>query len=151
MVPPFRADHVGSLLRPAELLTARADHAAGRIALDERRAIEDDAVQTVVDRQRQIGLGLCTDGELRRGSWLTDMADAVEGFIPHKVQIEWKGPGGGVEGSTANVVGNRLRKARKLTGHEVPFLKRRAQTPIKVTLPAPSNFVLSSYKPGVTD
>lgn len=151
MIPRVRADHVGSLLRPPDLLSARAEHAAGRLTLDQLRLAEDEAIGTVLERQRQIGLAVCTDGELRRGAWLTDMADAVDGFVPHKVQIEWKGPGGGVEGSSANVVGGHLRKTHKLTGHELPFLKRHATTPFKVTLPAPSNFVVSSYKPGVTD
>ena len=88
---------------------------------------------------------------MRRGSWLTDMADAVEGFVPEKVTLDWKGPGGGAEGSTAQVAGAKLRKARKLTAHELPLLKQAAGGPFKITLPAPSNFVLASYKPGVTD
>src|SRR3974390_980811 len=151
MVKRVRADHVGSLLRPAELLQARAEHAAGRLSLGELRAIEDRAVLSVVEKQQQIGLDVVTDGEMRRGSWLTDMADAVEGFVAERVPLEWKGPGGGIEGSTALAAGAKLRKARKLTGHEVPFLKKFARAPFKVTLPAPSNFMLASYKAGITD
>ena len=81
----------------------------------------------------------------------TGMAEAVEGFVPHKVQIDWKGPGGGSEGSSANAAGARLRKAGKLTANEVPFLKENAPGPFKITVPAPSNFVVASYKPGLTD
>jgi 5-methyltetrahydropteroyltriglutamate--homocysteine methyltransferase len=147
----FRAEQVGSLLRPPELLQARAAHAEGRLPLDELRAIEDRAIAQALAMQRRVGLEVLTDGELRRGSWLTDMADAVDGFVPDRVALEWKGPGGGVEGSTAHVVGAWLRKLRKLTGHELPFLKKNAQGPYKVTLPAPSNFMVSSYKPGVTE
>jgi 5-methyltetrahydropteroyltriglutamate--homocysteine methyltransferase len=147
----FRAEQVGSLLRPPELLQARAAHSEGRLPLDELRAIEDRAIAQALAMQRRVGLEVLTDGELRRGSWLTDMADAVDGFVPDRVALEWKGPGGGVEGSTAHVVGAWLRKLRKLTGHELPFLKKNAQGPYKVTLPAPSNFMLSSYKPGVTE
>ena len=88
---------------------------------------------------------------MRRGSWLTDMADAVEGFVREKVMLEWKGPGGGEEASTANAAGGKLRKTRKLTAHELPFLKKNAAGPFKITLPAPSNFIVASYKPGVTD
>src|SRR5262249_37101292 len=66
-------------------------------------------------------------------------------------EIDWKGPGGGTEGSTANAVGAKLFKVRKLTGGEVPFLKQNAQMPFKMTLPAPSNFVVASYKPGVSE
>jgi methionine synthase II (cobalamin-independent) len=101
--------------------------------------------------QRKIGLDVLTDGEMRRGSWLTDMAEAVDGFVPARVQVQWSGPGGGLEGSTAHAAGAKLRKMRKLTAHEVPFLKTTAPGPFKITLPAPSNFIVASYRPGLTD
>jgi 5-methyltetrahydropteroyltriglutamate--homocysteine methyltransferase len=151
MPPRFRAEQVGSLLRPPELLQARSDHAAGKISLGELRLTEDQAIRSALAKQRSIGLDVLSDGEMRRGSWLTDMADAVEGFVPAKVTLEWKGPGGGAEGSTAQAAGAKLRKVRKLTGHELPLLKQTVTGAYKITLPAPSNFVLSSYKPGVTD
>jgi len=147
----FRAEQVGSLLRPPEVLRARAEHAEGRLKLAELRAEEDRAIQKALEKQRQVGIDVLTDGEMRRGSWLTDMADAVDGFVSARVSLEWKGPGGGVEGSTANAVGAKLRKVRKMTGHEVPFLKKNAKGPFKVTLPAPSNFMLASYKAGITE
>jgi 5-methyltetrahydropteroyltriglutamate--homocysteine methyltransferase len=151
MPASYRAEHVGSLLRPTELLKARTAHAEGRLPLEELRAVEDAAVLEVLEEQRQLGLDILTDGELRRGSWLTDMADAVDGFVSERVPLEWKGPGGGIEGSTAHAAGAKLRKARKMTGHEVPFLKKNAHAALKVTLPAPSNFMLASYKAGITD
>src|SRR5271170_1274065 len=151
MTNRFRAEQVGSLLRPPELLAARSAHAAGEIPLEELRGIEDREILAALVKQRNIGMDVLSDGELRRGSWLTDMADSVEGFVPEKVTLEWKGPGGGVEGSTAQAAGAKLRKLRKLTGHELPLLKQAAMGPFKVTLPAPSNFVLASYKPGITD
>ena len=150
-MPAFRADHVGSLLRPPELLHARAEHAHGRLPLAQLRSAEDRAILQVLEKQRQLGLDVVTDGELRRGSWLTDMAEAVEGFVAERVPLEWKGPGGGVEGSTALSAGAKLRKVRKMTGHEAPFLKSNANAPVKITLPAPSNFMLLSYKRGLTD
>ena len=151
MPAPFRAEQVGSLLRPAELLEARAAHAEGRITVDQLRTAEDQAILAALEKQRLTGIGIFSDGEMRRGSWLSDMAEAVEGFVSQKVMIEWKGPGGGVEGSSAQAVGAKLRKTRKLTAHEVPLLKQSAPGPFKVTLPAPSNFLLAGYKPGVTD
>jgi 5-methyltetrahydropteroyltriglutamate--homocysteine methyltransferase len=151
MAVSIRAEHVGSLLRPEELLSARAEHAAGNLSPEKLRAAEDCAILNVLEKQRQLGLDVVTDGEMRRGSWLTDMADAVEGFVPERVPLEWKGPGGGVEGSTAHAAGAKLRKLRKMTGHEVPFLRQHARVPFKVTLPAPSNFMLASYKSGITD
>jgi 5-methyltetrahydropteroyltriglutamate--homocysteine methyltransferase len=151
MTPQYRADQVGSLLRPPDLLEARARFGEGRLPAADLRAIEDRAVEAVLRMQREIGIDILTDGEMRRGSWITDMAEAVDGFIPQSVPLEWKGPGGGVEASTAHVAGAVLRKTRKLTAHEMPFLKRTARGPFKITLPAPSNFVLASYRPGVTD
>ena len=151
MFKRFRAEQVGSLLRPPELLRARAAHAEGRLKLAKLRAEEDRAIQHALEKQRQMGLDVLSDGEMRRSSWLTDMADAVDGFVSERVALEWKGPGGGVEGSTANAVGAKLRKVCKMTGHEAPFLKKFAQGPFKVTLPAPSNFMLASYKAGITE
>ena len=151
MHPPYRADQVGSLLRPPELLEARAAFAAGRLSEPELRAAEDRAITEALRKQSEIGVDIVTDGEMRRGSWLTDMADAVDGFVREKVMLEWKGPGGGEEASTANAVGGELRKVRKLTGHELPFLRQEAEKPFKITLPAPSNFIVASYKRGVTD
>jgi len=153
-VAPFnrcRADQVGSLLRPSGLLEARAALADGRLDEAALRAREDEAIRAALARQSEVGLDVCTDGEFRRGSWLTDMAEAVEGFIPDSVLLEWKGPGGGVEKSTAQMVGARLNKTRKLTGRELPFLEAHAPIPYKITLPAPSNFLLAGYRPGVTD
>ena len=151
MQPAYRAEQVGSLLRPSELLEARGAYAAGRLTEPELCAAEDRAISEALARQREIGVDIVSDGEMRRGSWLTDMADAVEGFVREKVMLEWKGPGGGPEASTANAVGGKLRKVRKLTARELPFLRRAAQKPFKITLPAPSNFIVASYKHGVTD
>jgi 5-methyltetrahydropteroyltriglutamate--homocysteine methyltransferase len=147
----FRAEHVGSLLRPPELLAARAGRTLGRLTADELRAVENQAVMAAVEKQRAVGLDVFTDGEMRRGTWLTGMADSVEGFIPDRVLLDWKGPGGGIEGSSAHVAGAKLRKLRKLTENEWPFLKTLGPGPYKITLPAPSNFMVASYKIGVTD
>jgi 5-methyltetrahydropteroyltriglutamate--homocysteine methyltransferase len=146
----YRAEVVGSFLRPPALLQARADRTAGKLKLDELRAAEDRAILSVFDGQKKAGMQLFTDGELRRGSWLTDMADAVEGFVADKVVLDWKGPGGGFEASSAQAVGAKLHKTRKLTAHELPFLKQSAPGPFKITVPAPSNFMVSSYKRGVS-
>jgi 5-methyltetrahydropteroyltriglutamate--homocysteine methyltransferase len=151
MPTQYRAEQVGSLLRPPELLQARAAYATGKIGLEELRNKEDQAILQAFDRQRQIGIDILSDGEMRRGSWLTDMADAVTGFVPQRVVLEWRGPGGGLEGSTALAAGAKLMKVRKLTAHEAPFTKKNANTPFKVTVPAPSNFLVASYKTGLTD
>jgi 5-methyltetrahydropteroyltriglutamate--homocysteine methyltransferase len=78
--PPFRADHVGSLLRPPELLRAREDFAAGRIGAEDLRAVEDTAIRAVVRRQEGVGLSDATDGELRRESWHMDFIYQLGGI-----------------------------------------------------------------------
>ena len=82
--PPFRADHVGSLLRPPELLRAREDYAAGRISAEDLRDAEDSAIREVVRRQEETGLRAATDGEQRRESWHMDFIYQLGGI--EKVQ-----------------------------------------------------------------
>ncbi len=147
----LRAEQVGSLLRPPDLLAARAAYAKGGIDLPALRAQEDAAIRRAVARQLDVGLDVVADGEMRRASWLTDMADAVEGFQADSVLLEWHGPGGGPEKTTARIVGGALRKRRLLTEHEVPLMQAIGARPFKVTLPAPSNFVPTGFKTGVTD
>ncbi len=149
--PFYRADHVGSLLRPPELLEARGEYSTGTISESQLRESEDAAIRDALQRQRDIGLSVLSDGEFRRASWLTDMAEAVEGFVTDRVVLDWKGPGGGAEASTAKAVGAKLRKHRNLSAYELPLLQKEASGPIKITLPAPSNFIVSSYKPGLTN
>ena len=80
--PPFRADHVGSLLRPPELLRAREDFAAGRATADNfLRAVEDGAIREVVRMQEEVGLRAATDGEFRRASWHMDFIYALGGVF----------------------------------------------------------------------
>jgi 5-methyltetrahydropteroyltriglutamate--homocysteine methyltransferase len=151
MTSHYRADQVGSLLRPADLLQARGSHAQGQLPLEELRKIEDRAILEALELQRQVGLDVFTDGEFRRGGWMTDVAEAVEGFVPERVGIRWRGPGGRVEGSLAHVAGARLRRVRRLTAHESAFLQANASGPVKMTIPSPSVFMLLSFKPGLTD
>ena len=148
---PYRAEQVGSLLRPAELLEARDALSDGRITEQALRAVEDRAIEEALRRQRDIGLDILSDGEMRRGSWLTDMADAVDGFTESRVLLDWRGPGGATEATTARVAAAKLRKTRHLAEHEMPFLNAHARGPFKITLPAPSNFMFASYKPGISD
>jgi 5-methyltetrahydropteroyltriglutamate--homocysteine methyltransferase len=151
MKTEIRAEHVGSLLRPPELLQARKAHSEGALCLSALRELEDRAILDVLQKQCDLGLDIFSDGEMRRGSWLTDMAEAVDGFVNDRVTLAWKGPNGGLEASSANAVGAKLRKARKLTGEELPALVKLAPGQFKITLPAPSNFMLASYKRGLTD
>src|SRR3982074_2227022 len=77
--PPFRADHVGSLLRPAALKDARAKHERGEIGADALAAIEDREIAAVIGKQEAVGLKAVTDGEFRRASWQTDFLIGLDG------------------------------------------------------------------------
>lgn len=82
---PFRADHVGSLLRPERIKQARADYQNGNITYDELRTIETEEITRIVDKQIEVGLELVTDGEFRRRFWHTDFLEhlnGVEGYVP---------------------------------------------------------------------
>jgi 5-methyltetrahydropteroyltriglutamate--homocysteine methyltransferase len=149
----IRADQVGSLLRPRSLLSAREGFAKGSVSKEALLEVEDEAIRQVIEHQQRVGLDVFTDGEFRRASWITDMADAVEGFVPQSRTIEWRGMSGDrqTEASTSNVVGGRLKPRRRLTGDQIAFLKQHAPGPVKMTLPAPSNFWVVSWKAGVSD
>jgi 5-methyltetrahydropteroyltriglutamate--homocysteine methyltransferase len=101
MPAAYRADQVGSLLRPPELLAARAAHAEGRLGADALREREDRAILEALALQRRAGLDVVTDGEYRRASFIADMAEAVEGFVDDRVIFEWRGPGGRAEEAKA--------------------------------------------------
>lgn len=150
----IRADHVGSLLRPAELLHARTSESTPA----EIEAIENRHVLQVLQRQKEIGLNIYTDGELRRTNFMSDFTDAVEGFdFGGAVSRQWKGTDD--EGQTAaakvsrvnGIVTAPLRQHQPLTGREVPFLNEHAPGPIKITLPSATQFPAISYKYGITD
>ena len=83
MPKKYRADQVGSFLRPPEVKQAHTAYAEGRLPLDELRKVEDAAVLRLLERQKQTGIEVFSDGEVRRGGWASDFADAVEtGYVP---------------------------------------------------------------------
>ena len=97
--PPFRADHVGSLLRPPELLQARADHKAGTITDEQLRSVEDAAIADVVRMQEELGLLAITDGEFRRGSWHMDFIYQLDGITREAghIAVRFHRPDGDIE------------------------------------------------------
>ncbi len=141
--PPFRADHVGSLLRPPELLRAREAAAADRITADELRAVEDEAIATAVRHQQDVGLAAATDGELRRESWHMDFIYQLGGvarvqddtirvaFHNADRQFEWAPP-------AAHVVAP-LTLAHTIFGDAFTFLRDTVASAVpKLTIPSPS-------------
>src|SRR6266853_4465599 len=97
--PPFRSDHVGSLLRPSGLLAARDDHAAGQISAEQLRAAEDAAIADVVAMQDELGLQSATDGEFRRASWHMDFIYQLGGIskAPGNLAVKFQNAAGTIE------------------------------------------------------
>jgi 5-methyltetrahydropteroyltriglutamate--homocysteine methyltransferase len=151
MPAPYRADHVGSFLRPAELLEARRNSS---VNAEQLRALEDRHIQRVLAKQKELGFEIFTDGELRRRNFMSDLTDAVEGFdLDDAVSRSWKAGDAGEApvSSVTGIVTAKLRQVRPLTGHELPFLKKNSPGAIKMTLPSATQFPAIAFKRGVTD
>ncbi len=151
MPAQYRADHVGSFLRPAELLEARNNPATSSKQL---HALEDRHIQRIMAKQKELGFEFATDGELRRRNFMSDFTDAVEGFdMGDAVARNWKA--GEMKAapvsSVTGIVNKKLHQARPLTGHELPFLKGQSTVAIKMTLPSATQFPAISFKAGVSD
>jgi 5-methyltetrahydropteroyltriglutamate--homocysteine methyltransferase len=141
--PPFRADHVGSLLRPPALLTARAERAAGRIPAGELRAVEDDAVRDVVRMQREVGLRSATDGEFRRTSWHMDFIYRLGGVnqSADKITVSFRNESGGLEFTSAALrVDAPIQLDEPIFGEDFAFLRSTVEPGVtaKLTIPSPS-------------
>jgi 5-methyltetrahydropteroyltriglutamate--homocysteine methyltransferase len=141
--PPFRADHVGSLLRPQRLLDARAAHAEGRIDDEELRGVEDDAIREVVRMQEEVGLRSVTDGEFRRGSWHMDFIYQLGGIrrVQDHLTVKFHSDEGDIEFTpSAAQVAERITLPEPIFADAFAFLAETAsaaQTP-KLTIPSPS-------------
>lgn len=154
MPSSYRADHVGSFLRPSALLEARQS----RLPRHELQALEDREILRVLQRQKEIGLDVFTDGEFRRTNFMSDFTEAVEGFdFGDAVQRSWKEDPNDAAGkhtavsSITGVVTSALKRRQPLTGRELPFLREHAPGPIKITLPSATQFPAISFKYGITD
>jgi methionine synthase II (cobalamin-independent) len=154
MASTYRADHVGSFLRPTELLNARRVQMPREILQE----IEDRHIIRVLQRQKEIGFDVFTDGELRRTNFMSDFTDAVEGFdFGDAVTRAWKDDPHKTEQRAASVssvngiVTACLQQRQPLTGRELPFLRQHAPGPIKITLPSATQFPAISFKYGITD
>ena len=141
--PPFRADHVGSLLRPPELLQAREAHAAGRLDDEGLKAAEDEAIRGAVALQHDVGLRSVTDGEFRRASWHMDFIYSLDGVTnaPGDLKVQFHNEQGDIEFTPAAMrVDGRLGVSETIFGDAFSFLRSVAgddQVP-KLTIPSPS-------------
>ncbi len=126
MPPPFRAEHIGSLLRPADLVEGG----------------EDAAIARIIRWQEALGLKVVTDGEFRRESWRLGFVSKVEGFARAdavgEVDVHRDGAGNAARVGSAPVALGKLRRAGPIVADEVAFALRHARATVKATLPAPS-------------
>ena len=145
--PPFRAEHVGSLLRPKELTTAFRAFLKGEMAEAEFHAIQDRAIKDVVALQEDAGLELVTDGEFRRASYWSHWVEAIDGLDVGKAIFTFHDAEGGEVPFTAAICTGTLNKSKPISTDEFTYLNSVAHATPKITMPSPST--LHFY--GLTD
>src|SRR3989304_2261433 len=140
--PPFRADHVGSLLRPERLLHARDEFAAGTIGASELREIEDDAIRDAVRMEEEVGLRSVTDGEFRRASWHMDFIYQLDGITKEAghIAVKFYNEDGELEFTPAALhVDGKLGISKVIFGDDFRFLQETVTKSVpKLTIPSPS-------------
>jgi 5-methyltetrahydropteroyltriglutamate--homocysteine methyltransferase len=141
--PPYRADHVGSLLRPQRLLTAREEHAAGRLPAEGLAEVEDAAIRDVVRMQEEVGLQSATDGEFRRSSWHMDFIYQLGGVgraDDEKMTVHFFNEQGGLDFTSAALrIHDRITLPRTIFADAFRFLQQTVTTATpKLTIPSPS-------------
>jgi 5-methyltetrahydropteroyltriglutamate--homocysteine methyltransferase len=135
--PPFRADHVGSLLRPAALKSARERFAKGEITADALKVVEDREIETIIKKQEAVGLHATTDGEFRRSWWHLDFLWGLDGVERHVMDT-------GIAFSAVTTRNEGVKVTGKIgfTSHPMiehfKFVKAHTQHTPKITIPAPS-------------
>ncbi|BAK65459.1 hypothetical protein SLG_07840 [Sphingobium sp. SYK-6] len=138
---PFRADHVGSLIRPDYLIEARNRHASGEIDADELTTIQQKAIREVVALQEGLGLKSITDGEYNRGSWHTDFLLRFENVEPwqSKYKTTFHNEQGTVESKPHTVrVAGKLARPKPIFVEDFKYLKSVTKETPKITIPSPS-------------
>ncbi len=136
--PPFRADQVGSLLRPRELKAAFRAHQEGGLDDAGLRHAQDRAIRDVVKMQEDVGLHSVTDGEFRRASYWAHFLSAVDGLRPEPASFEFRDASGDVIPFTGTQNEGRLHRHRSISGDELDFLRSVTSETPKITMPAPS-------------
>jgi 5-methyltetrahydropteroyltriglutamate--homocysteine methyltransferase len=140
--PPFRADHVGSLLRPPQVHAARDDFAAGRIDAAQLRAIEDEAIAAAVSMQEGLGLQSATDGEFRRATWHMDFIYQIGGInkAPGHLTVKFRNAAGTIEWTPAALhVDGKLHLDHTIFEPDFRYLQSVVTTATpKLTIPSPN-------------
>jgi 5-methyltetrahydropteroyltriglutamate--homocysteine methyltransferase len=140
-VPPFRADHVGSFLRPKELLEARDQHfKQNALTRAQLRAVEDQAIREIVKRQEDWGLQGITDGEFRRTYFHVDFLEQLEGVeVKGGIQVKFHGAAGDVDFAPPVMhVTKKLKHVKPIQTEDFKFLRSVAKRTPKVTIPSPT-------------
>jgi methionine synthase II (cobalamin-independent) len=152
MAARYRADHIGSLLRPTDLLQFRGSE---RVDRDQLRALEDKHILGVLQRQKDLGFKIFTDGELRRLNFMSDFNDAVEGIDQSDNLLRsWQAGAAGSSTQVSRVPGivvGKIKQTRRLTQHELAYMKQHSPGDIKITLPTANQFPAIYYKKGISD
>jgi len=149
----YRADHVGSLLRPRAILDARKESAGTRVTPDALRTVEDEQIQRVLAHQKDLGFHIFTDGELRRRGFMSDLYESIDGLDKDgSIARAWHSAGrAGSTSPLAGLVVSKIRQTKRLTAHEVGFLRRHSPGDIKMTLPSANQFPAIMYRKGLSD
>jgi 5-methyltetrahydropteroyltriglutamate--homocysteine methyltransferase len=169
MAHKYRADQVGSFLRPPAILEAHTAYAQGKLPLEALRKIEDAEILKLLDMQKQTGIDVYSDGEWRRGGWASGFAEAMaEGYVPGTPAVRLQGQsnpiatrlggaasgmpaGPGAQAAFGRVLGAPIVPKHRLTAHESGFLKQHAPGPFKITMPAASYVASRAYSPEASD
>ena len=146
--PPFRADHVGSFLRPAALKEARAKREKGAITAAELKAVEDREIEKIVKKQEELGLQLATDGEFRRSWWHFDFLGTLDGVEIYEAEqgIQFRGVQTKAQG--LRIVGKVAFSNHPMLAH-FKFLKEHTKVMPKTTIPSPSVLHFRLPKDGI--
>ncbi len=135
--PLFRADHVGSLLRPSAIRTGFRQLNEGKIPLEEYHHIQDEAIHHVVRLQENAGLRSITDGEFRRASYWSHFVDNVEGLTVKPAVYVFRDEHEHEQAFLAPHVNGRIQRTHSISGHEFDFLQATTSQTPKLTLPSP--------------
>jgi 5-methyltetrahydropteroyltriglutamate--homocysteine methyltransferase len=147
--PPFRADHVGSFLRPAALKEARAKREKGAISQAELKAVEDREIEKIVAKQEEIGLKLATDGEFRRSWWHFDFLGMLDGVELYEADQGIQFQGVQTKAHSLRIVGKLGFSDHPMVEH-FKFLKSHTKVTPKMTIPAPPVLHFRLAKDGIS-
>ncbi|MDX1375383.1 MAG: 5-methyltetrahydropteroyltriglutamate--homocysteine S-methyltransferase, partial [Burkholderiales bacterium] len=143
--PPFRADHIGSLLRPPALRKAFREHAAGSLSDAAFRAVQDAAIRDVVRLQADCGLEVATDGEFRRISYWEKFVRLTEGLVVKEARFKFHDDHGHESDFTAPYAAAKVARRAPITLDEFDFLRTQTRATPKITMPAPSTMHFYRY------